>query len=128
MKMLSSPRFANVTALLALVVACGGTGPVRLDRAGGDRTGRQARSRGVIGVERALAGFFDVHFNRDVSGCTWLASYGRTGEVSINPGQVSTRGPSFNHPNDPTYVAVGVFDAAGNQTDAEGFSIVALCP
>ena len=36
------------------------------------------RARGVVGVERVNSGFYDVHFNRDISGCTVLATYGKT--------------------------------------------------
>jgi hypothetical protein len=73
-------------------------------------------SRGVVSAVYNNAGFYDVKFNRDVSGCTWSATYGRTA-AGIDAKFATTRDASGANTADPTWMGVVLWDDAGAQVD-----------
>ena len=82
------------------------------------------RGRGAISVEREAAGFYKVKFNRDISGCTWEATYGTPGNEAVNGALWATvRGVGGSDE-----VGVVLYDTSANLADGKGFTIVALCP
>ncbi|HLF68419.1 MAG TPA: hypothetical protein VI503_03670 [Gaiellaceae bacterium] len=84
----------------------------------------EARSKGLTGVSRAAAGFYNATFNRDVSNCTWIATGGNTG-VGTPAYIATTRAPSAGGPN---AVGVVVWSGAGAQVDGASVFVEALCP
>ena len=82
------------------------------------------RGRGAISVEREAVGFYKVRFNRDISGCTWEATYGTPGDEGVNgPLFAAVRGVGGSDE-----VGVVLYDTAANLTDGKGFTVVAFCP
>jgi hypothetical protein len=82
------------------------------------------RGRGAISVEREAAGFYKVKFNRDISGCTWEATYGTPGNEAVNGALWATvRGVGGSDE-----VGVVLYDTAANLSDGKGFTVVAFCP
>jgi hypothetical protein len=82
------------------------------------------RGRGAISVEREAVGFYKVRFNRDVSGCTWEATYGTPGNEGVNgPLLAAVRGVGGSDE-----VGVVLYDTASNLADGRGFTVVAFCP
>jgi hypothetical protein len=82
------------------------------------------RGRGAISVEREAAGFYKVRFNRDVSGCTWQATYGTPGNEGVNgPLFAAVRGVGGTDE-----IGVVLYDTAASLTDGKGFTVVAFCP
>jgi len=81
------------------------------------------RGRGATAVTRDNPGSFSVTFNRDVTGCTWLATYGFPGNGSVDAVFATVRGKPSN--ND---VGVVLFDDTGAQVDGLGFNVEVLCP
>ena len=82
------------------------------------------RGRGATAVTRVTNGSFRVTFNRNITGCTWLATYGQPGDQFVDALWATVRGRDTN-----TDVGVVLRDAAGNQVDgAAGFHVEVLCP
>jgi hypothetical protein len=82
------------------------------------------RGRGAISVEREAVGFYKVKFNRDISGCTWEATYGTPGNEAVSGALWATvRGVGGSDE-----VGVVLYDTAANLADGKGFTIVAFCP
>jgi hypothetical protein len=82
------------------------------------------RGRGAISVEREAAGFYKVKFNRNISGCTWEATYGTPGNEAVNGALWATvRGVGGSDE-----VGVVLYDTSANLADGKGFTIVAFCP
>jgi S-layer homology domain len=85
------------------------------------------RGRGATGVERIAAGFFRVSFDRDVSGCTWLASYGPPAHNFVNSLWATVGGSGGPVPT-PNQVGVVLRDDTGAQADGSGFHLEVVCP
>jgi hypothetical protein len=84
------------------------------------------RGQGATGAGRIATGAFFVTFNRPIAGCTWLATYGVTGDGGSGSLFVTVEGRNFSTaPND---VEVRERTDAGAQTDGAGFHIEVLCP
>ena len=81
------------------------------------------RGRGATAVTRVVAGSFRVTFNRDITGCTWLATYGTPDNSFVDARWATVRGRDTN-----TDVGVVLRDAAGSQADGTGFTVEVLCP
>jgi hypothetical protein len=82
------------------------------------------RGRGAISVEREAVGFYKVKFNRDISGCTWEATYGTPGNEAVNGALWATvRGVGGSDE-----VGVVLYNTAAMLTDGKGFTVVAFCP
>jgi hypothetical protein len=82
------------------------------------------RGRGAISVEREAVGFYKVKFNRDISGCTWEATYGTPGNEAVSGAIWATvRGVGG-----PDEVGVVLYDTAANLADGKGFTVVVFCP
>jgi hypothetical protein len=81
------------------------------------------RGRGATAVTRVNPGAFNVRFNRVVTGCTWLATYGFSGNGSVDPLFAAVRGTASNN-----VVEVVIFDDTGAQVDGLGFHVEVLCP
>jgi hypothetical protein len=81
------------------------------------------RGRGVTGVTQIATGYFAVTFNRDVSECTWLATYGAPNFTGIEGYYTSLKGGP-----EPNEVRVVIWDASGTQVNGLGFHVEALCP
>ena len=82
------------------------------------------RGRGAISVEREAVGFYKVKFNRDISGCTWEATYGTPANEGVNgPLLAAVRGVGGSDE-----VGVVLYNTAANLSDGKGFTVVAFCP
>jgi hypothetical protein len=82
------------------------------------------RGRGAISVEREAVGFYKVRFNRDISGCTWEATYGTPGNEGVNgPLFAAVRGVGGSDE-----VGVVLYNIEANLSDGRGFTVVAFCP
>jgi hypothetical protein len=81
------------------------------------------RGRGVTGVESEVAGAFVVKFNRDITGCTWLATYGPPGNEFVSPVWATVRG--LDGPNE---LLVVLRNEEGKEVDGSGFHVAVLCP
>jgi hypothetical protein len=82
------------------------------------------RGRGAISVEREAVGFYKVRFNRDISGCTWEATYGTPGDEGVNgPLFAAVRGVGGSDE-----VGVVLYNTEANLSDGKGFTVVAFCP
>ncbi len=82
------------------------------------------RGRGAISVEREAIGFYKVKFDRNVSGCTWEATYGTPGNEAVSGALWATvRGVGGSDE-----VGVVIYDTAANLADGKGFTIAAFCP
>ena len=84
--------------------------------------------RGVTGVVRNNAGFFNVTFNRNITNCTGTATYGDPLGVGggIDPKFATVRGPGGAGGTDTAGVVL--WDDAGTQVDGDGFHIIVACP
>jgi len=80
------------------------------------------RGSGVTNVEKTGVGW-RVRFNRDVSECTWMATYGQPGNTTVDARWATTRGTGV-----ANEVFVVIWDSAGASTDGNGFHISVLCP
>jgi cytoskeletal protein RodZ len=100
------------TSLWAVVEATGTTATV-------------IRGNGAIGAGRTSNGLFYVSFDRDVTGCGYVASVGSTtdGSAPLYSATVEQR------PNNPTDIWVQTFNSTGLQTPGtgNGFHIAVLC-
>lgn len=81
------------------------------------------RGRGATGVTREATGFYSVKFNRDITGCTWLATYGQPGFSGVNALWATVRGNT-----NPNELGVVLWNDAGAQADGNGFHVEVLCP
>ena len=82
------------------------------------------RGRGATAVTRLSQGFYSVTFDRDVSGCTWNATYGEPATAGVDAKFATVRGAN----SAPNQVGVVIWDAAGAQADGDGFHLVVNCP
>jgi hypothetical protein len=101
--------------LLSATVAPAGVGPAIV------------RGRGATSVTRIATGFFRVTFNRDVSGCTWTASYGPPTHAFVDALWATVGGSGGPAPT-PNQVGVVLRNDAGAQADGSGFHVLVLCP
>ncbi|MGH7359024.1 MAG: hypothetical protein ACREJR_09435 [Candidatus Rokuibacteriota bacterium] len=81
------------------------------------------RGRGATAVIRQAVGSFRVTFDRDVTGCTWLATYGQPNDANVDARWATVRGR-----DNPNQVGVVLRDQAGTQLDGQGFHVAVLCP
>jgi len=81
------------------------------------------RGRGATSAEQIGTGYGKVKFNRNVTNCTWLATYGSPNASGIEGYYASVKGGA-----ESNEVRVVLWDAAGNQVDGLGFHIEVLCP
>lgn len=81
------------------------------------------RGRGATGVTRIATGFYAVSFERDITGCTWVATYGQPNNTGVNAVWATTRGFTGNNE-----VGVVLYDKTGTQVDGNGFHLAVLCP
>jgi hypothetical protein len=81
--------------------------------------------RGAVSVTRIGTGFYRVTFNRDVSGCTWNASYGPPTNATVDAIWATIGGDGGAMPQQ---VGVVLRDAGGAQADGQGFHLVVPCP
>ncbi len=69
-------------------------------------------------------GVYEVTFNKDVSGCAYVATIGDAGHVAPSPGQITVAGDvDGDNPND---VQVQTFDKTGTSADS-GFHLYVSC-
>lgn len=81
------------------------------------------RGRGATSVSRIATGFYAVAFERDITGCTWLATYGQPNNTGVNAVWATVRG--FTGTNE---VGVVLRNENGVQVDGNGFHLAVLCP
>jgi hypothetical protein len=81
------------------------------------------RGRGAVAVTRIATGFYSVTFDRDISGCTWLATYGQPNNAGVNAVWATVRGNS-----NPDELGVVLRNENGAQVDGNGFHVEVLCP
>jgi hypothetical protein len=86
--------------------------------------GSLARGFGAVSSQRLAAGQYEVVFNRNVTGCAYIATIGLSGSSGASPsGEITVVGRAGN--------ANGVFltttDSAGNFAD-RGFHLAVHCP
>ncbi len=81
------------------------------------------RGRGATSVTRIGTGFYAVTFNRDITGCSWLATYGPPDNAGVGALWATVRGrPSGSE------LGVVLRNDAGAQADGNGFHVAVLCP
>lgn len=81
------------------------------------------RGRGATSVTSVGTGYFSVKFNRNVSNCTWLATYGAPDFTGIEGFYPSVKGGP-----EPNEVRVVLWEKAGTQVNGLGFHLEVLCP
>ncbi|MBW8060477.1 MAG: hypothetical protein FVQ78_09180 [Solirubrobacterales bacterium] len=81
------------------------------------------RGRGAQNVTRIGTGYYAVTFNRQITGCTWLATYGQPNNAGVNALWATVRGQT-----NTNQVGVVLRNAAGAQADGNGFHLAVLCP
>jgi hypothetical protein len=81
------------------------------------------RGRGATAVTRIAAGFYAVTFNRDITGCSWLATYGQATNAGVDALWATVRGRTNGNE-----LGVVLRNAAGAQVDGNGFHVAVLCP
>ena len=81
------------------------------------------RGRGAVSVIRQKAGSYRVVFNRDITGCTWLATYGQPNDSFVDARWATVRGRDV-----PTQIGVVLRDQNGAEVDGVGFHVAAFCP
>ena len=81
------------------------------------------RGFGVTGVSRFGSGDFAVQFNRNVTNCSWFATYGPPGDSFVSALWATVRATG-----DPNTVEVVLRNADGAQADGSGFHVQVLCP
>ncbi len=81
------------------------------------------RGRGATGVTRVAAGFYVVTFDREVTDCSWVATYGQPNNTGVNAVWATVRG--FTEANQ---VGVVLRNENGTQVDGNGFHLAVLCP
>jgi hypothetical protein len=81
------------------------------------------RGQGATSVVRFATGSFRVTFDRDVSDCAWVASYGQPDDSFVDAKWATVRGRDV-----PNEVGVVIRDTAGAQVDGQGFHLLAICP
>jgi hypothetical protein len=81
------------------------------------------RGRGAVSVIRQKAGSYRVVFNRDITGCTWLATYGQPNNSFVDARWATVRGRDV-----PTQIGVVLRDQNGAEVDGVGFHVAAFCP
>jgi hypothetical protein len=80
------------------------------------------RGRGAVNVIRQKAGSYRVVFNRNITGCTWLATYGQPNDSFVDARWATVRGR-----DDPSQVGVVLRDQNGAEVDGVGFHVAVLC-
>jgi hypothetical protein len=83
------------------------------------------RSRGAVGASRISTGLYNLQVNRDVSGCTWLATAGSNTVFGADR-FAETRAPQMG--SSPDNMTVVVWNTAGAQADPSAFFVEVLCP
>ena len=81
------------------------------------------RGRGAVSVSRVVNGSFIVTFNRDITGCTWNATYGQPNNAFVDALWATVRGRAGND-----QVGVVLRDQNGAQVDGVGFHVAVFCP
>jgi hypothetical protein len=81
------------------------------------------RGRGALSVTRVVNGSFIVTFNRDITGCTWLATYGQPNNGFVDARWATVRGRAG-----ADQVGVVLRNQNGAQVDGAGFHVAAFCP
>jgi hypothetical protein len=81
------------------------------------------RGRGATSVTRIATGFYAVTFERDITGCTWLATYGQPNNAGVDALWATVRGRT-----NANELGVVLWDDAGAQADGNGFHVEVLCP
>jgi hypothetical protein len=82
-----------------------------------------ARGRGATSVTSLGTGYFSVKFNRDITNCTWVATYGAPNFSGIEGYYASVKGGP-----QPNEVRVVLWEKAGTQINGLGFHLAVLCP
>jgi hypothetical protein len=81
------------------------------------------RGRGVTSVGAGGEGEVDVKFNRDITGCTWLATYGPPGNQFVDDLHATVRGrPASDE------VLVVIYNENEEEKFGSGVHVEALCP
>jgi hypothetical protein len=86
-------------------------------------TAAVVRGRGATSVSRIATGFYAVTFDRDITGCSWLATYGQPNNAGVNALWATVRGRT-----NANELGVVLRDAAGAQADGNGFHATVFCP
>jgi len=84
------------------------------------------RGNGITFAQRLNTGTYQAGFNRDVTSCTFLASYGDTSPAGVSSNNYVT----VEQGDSPTRVLVRTFNAAGTSIDpdnSDGFYIAVFC-
>jgi hypothetical protein len=81
------------------------------------------RGRGATSVARIATGFYAVTFERDITGCSWLATYGQPNNAGVNALWATVRGLA-----NANELGVVLRNEAGTQVDGNGFHVAVLCP
>jgi hypothetical protein len=82
------------------------------------------RGRGAISIAREGTGFYKVRFVRNVTGCTWEATYGVPGNEAVG-GALS---PTVRGVGGSDEVGVELWNAKSELTDGKGFTLAVFCP
>jgi hypothetical protein len=81
------------------------------------------RGEGAISTTQITPGAFRVTFDRDITDCTWIATYGQPDSDFVDAAWATVRGQPA-----ATDVMVVLRNAAGTQVDGNGFHIAVFCP
>ena len=88
-----------------------------------DASAAIVRGEGATAVTRLSFGYYGVTFDRDVSGCTWLATYGPGDGAGVDAKWATVKNVGV-----ANEVRVVLRDADGVQADGDGFHLAAFCP
>jgi hypothetical protein len=82
------------------------------------------RGRGAVSLAREGTGFYKVKFDRNVTGCTWEATYGAPGNEAVEALWATVRGVGGSDE-----VGVVLWSATTKElTDGKGFTVAVFCP
>jgi hypothetical protein len=88
-------------------------------------TGALARfSPSVTGATHTGTGAYEVDFNKDVSGCAYVATLGDTGTTPPASGEINVAGATIT----PNGVIVQTFDKTGLTLTDASFHLLVSCP
>jgi hypothetical protein len=107
----SPSSYQTTSNLLFATVAPGGPGA------------KLVRGRGVTAVESSFPGQVVLKFNRDITGCTWLATYGPPGNSFVSSEWATIRGLSGNNE-----LLVVLRNEEGEEESGSGVHVAVLCP
>ncbi len=81
------------------------------------------RGDGAVATAKITDGYYSVDFDRDVTSCAWLATYGPGDTNGVNARWATVKQGDSN-----SQVRVVLRDADGSQEDGNGFHLAVICP